>query len=82
MIVHIYNKENQFCKLLNVAKITTKYYSPNIVDQPDLYYLFIEPDASYIILVDDVLNINIYDSEVVYNLLTNHTIQKPSLLFK
>jgi hypothetical protein len=32
MVVHIYNKENQFCKLLNVAKITTKYYSPNIVD--------------------------------------------------
>ena len=77
MIVNIYNKDNQFRKLINVAHITTIYLSSDITDQSKLYYLFIEPNASYKIAVEDVQNFEIYESHVVYDLLTNHKKQVP-----
>jgi hypothetical protein len=72
MIVNIYNKNNQFRKLINVAHITTIYYSSDIIGESKLYYLFIEPNASYKIAVEDVQNFEIYESHVVYDLLVNY----------
>ena len=56
MIVSIYNKNNQFRKLINVVHITTVYLSSDIIGESKLYYLFIEPNASYKIAVEDVQN--------------------------
>ena len=77
MIVNIYNKDNQFRKLINVAQIVTLNFSPNILDQPKLHYIFIEPDISYTIPVEDVISFEVYESHVVYDLLTNHKKQVP-----
>lgn len=77
MIVNIYNKDNQFRKLINVAHITTIYFSSDIISQPKLYYLFIEPNASYKIAVEDVQNFEIYESHVVYDLLANYKEMAP-----
>ena len=82
MIVNIYNKDNQFRKLINVAHITTRYLSSDIIGESKLYYLFIEPDASYKITVEDVQNFEIYESHVVYDLLTNYKeMASPKSLF-
>ena len=82
MIVNIYNKDNQFRKLINVAHITTVYLSSDIIGESKLYYLFIEPDASYRIAVEDVQNFEIYESHVVYDLLTIYTkLAPPKSLF-
>ena len=77
MIVYIYNKNNQFRKLINVAHITTTYYSSDIISEPKLYYLFIEPNASYKIAVEDVQNFEIYESHVVYDLLADYRKMTP-----
>jgi len=77
MIVNIYNKDNQFRKLINVAHITTTYYSSDIISESKLYYLFIEPDTSYKIAVEDVQNFEIYESHVVYNLLADYRKMTP-----
>ena len=77
MIVNIYNKDNQFRKLINVAHITTIYLSSNIIGQSKLYYVFIEPDASYKIAVEDVQNFEIYESHVVYDLLADYRKMTP-----
>ena len=82
MIVNIYNKDNQFRKLINVAHITTVYLSSDIIGESKLYYLFIEPDASYKIAVEDVQNFEIYESHVVYDLLVDYRkIASPKSLF-
>ena len=77
MIVYIYNKNNQFRKLINVAHITTAYLSSDIISESKLYYVFIEPDASYKIAVEDVQNFEIYESHVVYDLLVDYRKMTP-----
>jgi len=81
MVVHIYDKHNRFRKLKDVVKITRIYKSESFFDEAKLWYIFIEPRNTYKILVEDVSSINIYESDAVYDLLFDHTMQKPQSLF-